>query len=49
MRRSEEIYQAMAGRGFSDSVNLYGLKKLRPRDWLVGFSLFLIGIFFLWL
>jgi cobalt ECF transporter T component CbiQ len=48
-RRSEEIFQAMVSRGFSDSMKIYGFKKLTPKDGSVGLSLLLIGIFFLWL
>jgi cobalt ECF transporter T component CbiQ len=48
-RRSEEIFQAMVSRGFSDSIRIYGFKKLSAKDWSVGVSLFLIGIFFLWI
>jgi cobalt ECF transporter T component CbiQ len=48
-KRSEEIFQAMVSRGFCYSMKIYGFKKLSPKDWSIGFSLLLIGIFFLWL
>jgi energy-coupling factor transporter transmembrane protein EcfT len=48
-RRSEEIFQAMVSRGFSDSMKIFGFTKPSPKDWSIGFSLLLIGIFFLWL
>ena len=45
--RCEEVFRAMAGRGFSDSVKLYGFEKLGPTDWASGAILFSAGLLFL--
>ncbi len=45
--RCEEVYRAMIGRGFSDSIKLYGFGKMRARDWASGAVLFSIGFLFL--
>ena len=47
--RCEEIFKAMVGRGFSDNIRIYGVRKLQPRDWAVGMAFFLVGVFFLWM
>ena len=47
--RCEEIFKAMLGRGFSESVRIYGVGKLQPRDWAVSVVFSLIGILFLWI
>jgi cobalt ECF transporter T component CbiQ len=48
-RRCEELFQAMLSRGFSDAIKIHGFKALGWWDGLTGLSLFLIGIFFLWI
>jgi len=45
--RCEEVFRAMVGRGFSDSIKLYGFGKMRPMDWASGAILFSIGLLFL--
>ena len=45
--RCEEVFRAMAGRGFSDSIKLYGLGKMRTTDWASGAILFSAGLLFL--
>lgn len=45
--RCEEVFRAMVGRGFSDSIKLYGFGKMRPTDWASGAILFSIGFLFL--
>ncbi len=45
--RCEEVFRAMVGRGFSDSIRLYGLLRMRPTDWASGAVLFSIGLGFL--
>ncbi len=47
--RCEEVFKAMIGRGFSDSIKIYGFRKLTARDWIASVSLFLVGILFLWI
>lgn len=47
--RCEEVYEAMLSRGFSDSIKIYGLRKLRGRDWCIGFFLFSVGVLLLWM
>lgn len=47
--RCEEIFKAMLGRGFSESVRIYGVGKLQPRDWAVSVVFSLMGILFLWI
>jgi cobalt/nickel transport system permease protein len=45
--RCEELFRAMSGRGFSDSIKLCGFAKMRATDWASGALLFSIGLFFL--
>jgi cobalt/nickel transport system permease protein len=47
--RCEEIFKAMLGRGFSNNIKFYGVKKLLARDWVAGAVLFLVGVLFLWI
>jgi len=47
--RCEEIFKAMLGRGFSESVRIYGVGKLQPRDWAVSVVFSLMGVLFLWI
>ena len=47
--RCEEIFKAMLGRGFSESVRIYGVGKLQQRDWAVSVVFSLMGILFLWI
>jgi cobalt/nickel transport system permease protein len=45
--RSEEVFRAMLGRGFSDTIKLYGFRKMRATDWASGAILFSVGLLFL--
>ena len=45
--RCEEVFNAMIGRGFSDTIKLYSIRKMRPRDWYVGILFLFIGVLFL--
>jgi len=45
--RCEEVFNAMIGRGFSDTVKLYSIRKMHPKDWCVGILFLLIGVLFL--
>jgi hypothetical protein len=45
--RCEEVFKAMIGRGFSDTIKLYGFKKMRTSDWYAGTFLLFIGVLFL--
>ncbi|MFZ5995902.1 MAG: cobalt ECF transporter T component CbiQ [Nitrospirota bacterium] len=45
--RCEEVFKAMQARGFSDTVKLYGIKKLTPGDQLTGIFFALTGCAFL--
>jgi cobalt/nickel transport system permease protein len=47
--RCEEIFKAMLGRGFSNNIKFYGVRKLQARDWVGGAVLFLVGVLFLWI
>ena len=47
--RCEEIFKAMLGRGFSEDIRIYGVRKLQTRDWAVGVAFSLVGMFFLWM
>lgn len=47
--RCEEIFKAMAGRGFSGDIRFYESRKLNTRDWATGGVLLLFGVFFLWM
>lgn len=46
--RADEVFQAMVSRGFSDTIKVYQIKTLQPRDWIAGFSLLFIGSLLLW-
>lgn len=45
----EEIFKAMLGRGFSNNIKFYGVKKLQAPDWVAGAVFFLVGVLFLWI
>ena len=45
--RCEEVFKAMIGRGFSDSIKFYGFRKMRTADWCAAIFLFFAGILFL--
>lgn len=45
--RCEEVFRAMVGRGFSDSIKLYDFGKMRAMDWASGVILFSVGLLFL--
>lgn len=47
--RAEEVYRAMQCRGFSDTIKIHHLPKLKLWDWAVGISLFLVGFFLWWI
>jgi cobalt ECF transporter T component CbiQ len=48
-QRYEDVFKAMRGRGFSDTIKLYSFKKMNTRDWATGFVLLFVGIIFLWI
>ncbi|MCL4455976.1 MAG: cobalt ECF transporter T component CbiQ [Nitrospirae bacterium] len=48
-QRCEDVFNAMIARGFSDTVMLYGFKKMNKLDAAAGFALFSAGIIFLWI
>ena len=48
-RRCEEVFKAMLGRGFSDSIKFCGFGKMRMADWFAAIFLFLSAIFFLFM
>lgn len=48
-QRCEEVFKAMLGRGFSDTIKLYGFRKMDSIDWTAGFFLFFAGVIFLWI
>lgn len=48
-QRCEEVVKAMLGRGFSDTIKLYGFRKMNSMDWTAGFFLFFAGVIFLWI
>lgn len=48
-QRCEDVFKAMLGRGFSDTIKLYGFRKMNNLDWAAGFLLFFAGIMFLWI
>ncbi len=48
-RKSEEVFNAMLSRGFSNSVKMYEPGRLELRDWITGGSLLLMGSFLLWI
>jgi len=47
--RCEEVFMAMIGRGFSDTIRLYGFRKMRPADWFAGALLFSADLLFLFI
>jgi energy-coupling factor transporter transmembrane protein EcfT len=47
--RYEEVFKAMLGRGFSDSIKFCGFEKMRMADWFAAIFLFLSAIFFLFM
>jgi len=47
--RCEEVFKAMIGRGFSDSVKFYGFRKMGLSDWCAAILLFFAGILFLFM
>lgn len=47
--RCEDIFKAMVGRGFSDSIRLYGFRRLTLLDWFTGIASCLIGALLLWI
>lgn len=48
-QRCEDVFKAMLGRGFSDTIKLYGFRKMDGMDWAAGFFLFFAGVIFLWI
>ncbi|MBI5211777.1 MAG: cobalt ECF transporter T component CbiQ [Nitrospirae bacterium] len=48
-QRCEDVFNAMIARGFSDTVAIYGFKKMNKRDAAAGCVLFSAGIIFLWI
>jgi cobalt/nickel transport system permease protein len=48
-QRCEDVFKAMLGRGFSDTIKLYGFGKLNGFDQTIGLFLFIAGIIFLWM
>jgi len=47
--RCEEVFKAMVGRGFSDSIKFYGFRKMGISDWCAALFLFFVGILFLFM
>jgi energy-coupling factor transporter transmembrane protein EcfT len=47
--RCEEVFKAMIGRGFSDSIKFYGFGKMRNADWFAAIFLFFAAILFLFM
>ncbi len=47
--KCDEVFKAMIGRGFSGEIKLYRYQRIKGRDWIVGFFLFLAGLLFLWI
>jgi cobalt/nickel transport system permease protein len=47
--KCDEVFKAMIGRGFSGEIKLYRYQKIRGRDWVIGFFLFMVEIAFLFL
>jgi cobalt ECF transporter T component CbiQ len=45
--RCEEVFSAMIGRGFADTIKLHSIRKMRPKDWFAGILFLLIGVLFL--
>jgi energy-coupling factor transporter transmembrane protein EcfT len=48
-KRSEDIFRAMISRGFSDSIKIYGFRKLNAKDGCVGIFFLLLGVLLLWI
>ena len=46
-QRCEDVFKAMLGRGFSDTIKLYGFRKMSSIDRAAGFFLFFVGVLFL--
>ncbi len=47
--KCEEVFKAMIGRGFSDSIKFYGFGKMRMADWFAAIFLFFAAILFLFM
>jgi len=47
--KCEEVFKAMIGRGFSDSIKFYGFGKMRRADWFAAIFLFFAAILFLFM
>jgi cobalt/nickel transport system permease protein len=47
--KCEEVFKAMIGRGFSDSIKFYGFEKMRMADWFAAIFLFFAAILFLFM
>jgi cobalt/nickel transport system permease protein len=47
--RCEEVFKAMIGRGFSNSIKFYGFGKMRLPDWFAAIFLFFAAILFLFM
>jgi cobalt/nickel transport system permease protein len=47
--KCDEVFKAMTGRGFSGEIKLYRHQRIKGRDWIVGFFLFLAELLFLWI
>jgi cobalt/nickel transport system permease protein len=47
--RYEETFKTMQSRGFSGSIKIYSVRKLRMHDWITGIILFSVGVLFLWI
>jgi cobalt ECF transporter T component CbiQ len=45
--RCEEVFRAMVGRGFSDTIKIYDFRKMHATDWASGAFLFSMGLLFL--
>lgn len=46
--RADEVLHAMLSRGFSDTIKVYQIAVLQPRDWVAGLSFLFIGCLILW-
>lgn len=46
-QRCEDVFKAMLGKGFSDTIKLYGFRKMNNMDLAAGFVLFSAGVLFL--
>ncbi len=47
--RCEEVFNAMIGRGFSDSIKFYDFRRMGMADWYAAIFLFLAGSLFLFM